>query len=99
MVDVFSQWAMTTVATQLPMRLVQARIIPINQSTDSKSTKPIAGKLGMTESVAARITKADPGIPCAPLEVMSETSKIANKSCIERSILQACAIKITPRVK
>ncbi len=70
----FSQWAMTTVATQLPIKLVQARIIPINQSTDSKSTKPIAGKLGITESVAARITKADPGMPCAPFDVISETA-------------------------
>lgn len=85
----FSQWAMTTVATQLPIKLVQARIIPINQSTDSKSTKPIAGKLGITESVAARITKADPGMPCAPFDVISETNKIASKSCMERLILQA----------
>lgn len=49
--------------------------MPMNQSTESRSTKPIAGRLGITESVAARITKAEPGIPWAPLEVMSETNK------------------------
>ncbi|MCY1454919.1 hypothetical protein D9M71_720160 [compost metagenome] len=73
--------------------------MPMNQSTESRSTRPIAGRLGITERVAARITKAEPGIPCAPLEVMSETNKIANKSCVDKSILQACAIKITAKVK
>ena len=38
-----SQAATTTVATQLPIRLPSARAMPMNQSTDSTSTRPIAG--------------------------------------------------------
>ena len=56
-----------TVATQLPIRLPSARAMPMNQSTDSTSTRPIAGIAGMACSVAASTTMAEPGTPCAPL--------------------------------
>jgi hypothetical protein len=35
----------------------------MNQSTDSTSTRPIAGMLGNAFKVAARITMAEPGTP------------------------------------
>ncbi len=35
--------------------------MPMNQSTDSTSTSPIAGMLGTAFKVAARITIAEPG--------------------------------------
>ena len=65
----FSQAAITTVATQLPIRLPSARAIPINQSIDNTNTSPMAGIAGTAFSVAARMTMADPGTPCAPFEV------------------------------
>src|SRR5271156_3392857 len=52
----FSQAAITTVATQLPIKLPSACTMPINQSTERTSTSPIAGMLGTALSVAARIT-------------------------------------------
>ena len=63
---------MTTVATQLPMRLPSARAMPTNQSIDSSKTSPIAGIAGTALSVARRMTMAEPGMPCAPLQVISE---------------------------
>ena len=41
-----SQAAMTRVATQLPIRLPNARAMPMNQSTESTSTRPIVGTAG-----------------------------------------------------
>ena len=58
--------AMTTVATQLPIRLPSARAMPMNQSIDSTSTSPIAGMAGTAFSVAARMTMAEPGTPWRP---------------------------------
>ncbi|MNN49010.1 hypothetical protein D3C81_1635130 [compost metagenome] len=59
----FSQRAMATVATQLPIRLVSARPIPMNQSTANTSTRPTTGMAGTAVRVAARITSAEPGMP------------------------------------
>ena len=38
--------------------------MPMNQSTDSTSTSPIAGIEGTAFKVAARMTMAEPGTPC-----------------------------------
>jgi NAD(P)-dependent dehydrogenase (short-subunit alcohol dehydrogenase family) len=54
--------------------------MPMNQSTDSTSTRPIAGMLGTAFSVAARITMAEPGTPCAPLDVTSDTPSTSSRS-------------------
>ena len=70
-----SHAATTTVATQLPIRLPSARAMPMNQSTDSTSTRPIAGIAGIAESVAASTTIAEPGTPCAPFDVTSEIAE------------------------
>src|SRR5262245_65577958 len=85
----FSQTATTTVATQLPIRFVSARAMPMNQSTERTSTRPIAGIAGIAESVAARITIAEPGTPCAPFDVTSEISTIVRRSDVERGVLVA----------
>src|SRR5271168_3470977 len=95
----FSQAATTTVATQLPIKLPSARTMPINQSTERTSTNPIAGMLGTAFRVAARITIADPGTPCAPFEVTSETAKTSNRSPIDSGVFVAWARNTTARVK
>jgi hypothetical protein len=73
--------------------------MPINQSTERTSTNPIAGMLGTALSVAARMTMADPGTPCAPFEVTSETARTSNKSPIESGVFVAWARKTTARVR
>ena len=95
----FSQAATTMVATQLPIRLPSARAMPMNQSTDSTSTSPIAGMAGIAVSVAARITMAEPGTPCAPLDVISATASIVSRSVIDRGVLVACAMNTAARVR
>ena len=83
---------MTTVATQLPIRLPSARAMPMNQSTDSTSTSPIAGIAGTAFSVAARITIAEPGTPCAPFEVTSEMPSTSSRSPNDSGVLVAWAM-------
>ncbi|MNL64932.1 hypothetical protein D3C87_1892050 [compost metagenome] len=95
----FSQRAMATVATQLPIRLVSARPMPMNQSTASTSTRPTTGIAGIAVSVAARITSAEPGIPCAPLEVINDTKRIVNRSVIASGVPVALAINTMARVR
>ncbi len=94
-----SQAATTTVATQLPTRLPSARAMPMNQSTDSTSTRPMAGMLGTALSVAARITIAEPGTPCAPFDVISETPSTSRRSPKDSGVLVACAMKTTASVR
>ena len=90
---------MTTVATQLPIRFVIARPMPTNQSIGRIKTRPTTGIAGIAFKVAARITIADPGIPCAPYEVISETKRTKARSCKDKGVLVACAIKTTARVR
>ena len=61
----------------------------MNQSTASTSTSPIAGIAGIAAKVAARITIAEPGTPCAPLEVISATPRIASRSPVDSGVLVA----------
>src|SRR5258705_10778481 len=86
---------MTTVTTQLQVKLPRARAMPMNQSTDSTSTNPIAGIEGTAFNVAARITIADPGTPCAPLEVISDTPSTSKRSPSDSGVLVACAMNTT----
>jgi outer membrane protein len=95
----FSHAATTTVATQLPIRLPSARAMPMNQSTESTSTSPIAGIAGIAESVAARMTIAEPGTPCAPFEVISDTPRISSRSVVESGVLVACAMNTAASVR
>ena len=90
---------MTTVATQLPIRLPSARAMPMNQSTESTSTRPIAGITGTAERVAARTTIAEPGMPCAPLEVRSATPRISSRSPNASGVLVAWAMKTVASVR
>ena len=69
---------------------------PINRQNQDKTTTGIAG---IAFKVAARITIADPGIPCAPFEVISETKRTKARSCNDKGVLVACAIKTTARVR
>ncbi|MNT92076.1 hypothetical protein D3C72_2332920 [compost metagenome] len=73
--------------------------MPMNQSTDSTSTSPIAGIAGCADSVAARITIAEPGMPCAPLEVISATARMPSRSAIASGVLVACAINTAASVR
>ena len=77
-----SQAAATTrVATQLPIRLPGARAIPVNRSTESASTRPTAGILGTTFSVATGIAIAEPRHAVrAPSEVISDTPSTGRTS-------------------
>ena len=95
----FSHTATTTVATQLPIRLVSARAMPTNQSTGRISTRPSTGIAGIADSVAARITIAGPGIPCAPFDVTSDTSSTTIRSCVDSGVLVACAMNSTASVR
>ena len=95
----FSQRAMVTVATQLPIRLVSARPMPMNQSTESTSTRPATGIAGTAVRVAARITRAEPGMPWAPLEVTSETSRMVTRSVIASGVPVTWAMNTTARVR
>ena len=95
----FSHAAITTVATQLPIRLPSARAIPTNQSTESTRTRPIAGIVGTAFSVAAKITIAEPGTPWAPFDVTSETASTSSRSPSESVVLVACAIKTVANVR
>ena len=95
----FSILAITSVATQLPTKLLAARTIPTNQSTDKISTNPTAGMAGKLDSVAASTTMAEAGIPWAPFEVNTAiTSKMA-KSCSDKFTPVACAINYTASVR
>ena len=93
-----SHAATATVATQLPTRLPKARAMPMNQSTESTSTRPIAGIAGMACSVAASTTMAEPGTPWAPLDVTSEMARMVSRSAIEMGVLVACAMKTAASV-
>jgi hypothetical protein len=93
-----SHAAMATVATQLPIRLPSARAMPMNQSTDSTSTSPMAGIAGIACSVAASTTMAEPGTPCAPLEVTSAIARMVSRSAIEIGVLVACAMNTAASV-
>ena len=95
----FSQRAIATVATQLPIRLVSARPMPMNQSTASTNTRPTTGIAGIAVSVAARITNAEPGMPWAPLEVINDTRRMVSKSVIDSGVPVALAIKTMARVR
>ena len=70
----------------------------MNQSTESTSTRPIAGIAGIACSVAARTTIAEPGTPCAPLDVTSEMARIVNRSAIDIGVLVAWAMKTAASV-
>src|SRR5260221_139118 len=94
-----SQAATTTVATQLPIRLPSARAMPMNQSTDSTSTSPIAGMLGTAFKVAARMTIAEPGTPCAPFDVIRDTPSTRSRSPNDSGVLVACAMNTTASVR
>ena len=72
--------------------------MPMNQSTDSTSTRPIAGIAGIACSVAASTTMAEPGTPCAPLEVTSEMARMVSRSVIEIGVLVAWAMNTAASV-
>ncbi len=73
--------------------------MPTNQSTGRISTRPSTGIAGIADNVAARITMAEPGMPCAPFDVTSETSTTTIRSCTDSGVLVACAMKITASVR
>src|SRR4051812_43155617 len=95
----FSQAPTTTVATALPTMLVSARPIPMNQSTASTNTRPTTGSEGTAVKVAARMTIADPGMPCAPLDVISETPRMTIRSVNDSGVLVACAMNTAASVR
>ena len=72
--------------------------MPMNQSTDSTSTRPIAGIAGIACSVAASTTMAEPGTPCAPFDVTSEIARIVSRSVIVIGVLVACAMNTAASV-
>ena len=51
------------------------------------------------DSVAARITMAEPGMPCAPLEVTSATARMPSRSAIASGVLVAWAINTAASVR
>ena len=55
--------------------------------------------LGTAFSVAARITIAEPGTPCAPFEVISETPSTSSRSPNDSGVLVACAMNTTASVR
>src|SRR5438067_1171127 len=63
------------------------------------STRPMAGMLGTALSVAAKMTIADPGTPCAPFEVTSDTPRIKSRSPSERGVFVACAMNTVASVR
>ena len=63
--------------------------MPMNQSTESTSTRPMAGMAGIACNVAARTTIAEPGTPCAPFDVTSEMARIVSRSAIEIGVFVA----------
>ena len=73
--------------------------MPMNQSTDSTNTSPIAGMLGTAFSVAARMTIAEPGTPWAPLDVIRDTPSTSNRSPKDSGVLVACAMNTTANVR
>ncbi|MNT32219.1 hypothetical protein D3C72_1680880 [compost metagenome] len=89
---------MATVATQLPIRLPSARAIPMNQSTDSTSTRPMAGIAGIACKVAASTTMAEPGTPCAPLDVTSAMARMVSRSDMLMGVLVAWAMNTAASV-
>ena len=44
-------------------------------------------------------SSAEPGMPCAPLDVSSDTSTTTIRSCVDNGVLVACAMKITASVR
>ncbi|MNT97801.1 hypothetical protein D3C72_2402060 [compost metagenome] len=73
--------------------------MPMNQSTANTSTRPTTGMAGMAVRVAARITSAEPGMPWAPLEVISDTNRIVNRSVIASGVPVALAMNTMARVR
>ncbi|MCY1449465.1 hypothetical protein D9M71_662030 [compost metagenome] len=71
----------------------------MNQSTASTSTRPTTGMAGMAVRVAARMTRAEPGMPWAPLEVISDTSRMVIRSDIDSGVPVALAMKTMARVR
>ncbi len=54
---------------------------------------------GTAFSVAARITIAEPGTPCAPLDVTSEMPSTSSRSPNDSGVLVACAMNTTASVR
>ncbi|MNF11448.1 hypothetical protein D3C80_2126690 [compost metagenome] len=79
--------------------MVSARPMPMNQSTASTSTRPTTGIAGMAVRVAARITRAEPGMPWAPLEVISDTSRMVSRSVMASGVPVALAMNTIARVR
>ena len=73
--------------------------MPTNQSTDSTSTRPMAGIAGTAPRVAARMTMAEPGTPCAPFDVTSDTPSTSKRSLTDSGVLVAWAMKTTASVR
>ncbi|MNQ60004.1 hypothetical protein D3C85_742700 [compost metagenome] len=73
--------------------------MPMNQSTDSTSTRPAAGMAGTAVRVAARITSAEPGMPWAPFEVTRDTSRMVSRSLMASGVPVAWAMNTTARVR
>ncbi|MNP70265.1 hypothetical protein D3C76_1664790 [compost metagenome] len=73
--------------------------MPMNQSTASTSTRPTTGIAGIAVRVAARITSAEPGMPCAPFEVINDTNRIVSRSVMARGVPVALAMNTMARVR
>ena len=59
----------------------------------------MAGIEGTAFKVAARMTIAEPGTPCAPFDVKSEMPSTSKRSPIESGVFVACAMNTTASVR
>ena len=91
----FSLFAMTTVATALPMRFVIARASLMKRSTPSSSATPSTGTTFIAESVLASTMKPEPVTPAAPLDVIMRIASTLSCCPTDRSMWYACAMKST----
>jgi hypothetical protein len=89
-----SHFAITIVATALPMRFVIARASDMKRSTPRSSVNPATGIAGNAASVAASVTNPLPVTAAAPFDVRSSTARIPSSCPIVRCTSLACATKI-----
>ncbi|MCY1185320.1 hypothetical protein D9M73_260860 [compost metagenome] len=81
--------AMTTVATALLARLVNARASDMKRSMPINKARPASGMSWITDSVEARATKPLPVTPAAPLDDNSMIASMVTVWPRLRSMLQA----------